>query len=250
MGWGAWRIASVLGLVWAMPASAGPPLLGDDPHTVGAGQMELITALVPVGFDGTVQWSAPVLDVTLGLFDQLDFALSGAPVFEEGEPARGGLSMGFKWQPIRGEHINAAFGPHLDLTFSDGDDPVNPRLGIAAQTAIVLPVQLEYQHGRWAVGTDLGYTVIVDQDDGWLAALYGSVRVLDPLVLVAEFGAAPTSSGQGTNLVLTGGIDWATPFGFNALVGGTGVIHTTSNEPRGWRAYVGMQWLFTVWGSP
>jgi hypothetical protein len=212
--------------------------------------MELITAVVPLGFSDSVQWSAPVLDVTLGLFDRLDIALTGAPVFEEGEPVRGGLSMGFKWQPIQGEHLNGSFTPALDLTFSDGNDPINPRLGLAAETAIVLPVQLEYQHGRWAMGADLGYTVVVDADDGWLAALYGTARVLDSLVLVTEFGAGPTASQEGTNLLLTGGVDWTTPLGFNALVGASGVVHTTSGEEAGWRAYVGLQWLFTVWGSP
>jgi hypothetical protein len=248
MAWGE-RLTASLVLAWAPTALAGPPLVGDNPHTLGGGQLELIVAVIPVSGEKTAEWSAPLLDVTVGIVDGFDLAVSGAPVFTEGQSVRGSVSFGFKWQPLRTSTWNAAFSPNVDFSFSEDNDPINPTLGVVADTSIALPVQLEYGANRWAVGADLGYTVVVDGADSWITSLYGNVVVLDWLTLVAEFAALPTSSSKGTNLLLTGGFDWATPLGFNVLASGSGGFASTSDESLPWRAYLGLQWKGTLWGD-
>lgn len=223
----------------SLPATAGPPLFSDDPQTVGRGNVELIVASVAFGISENIQLSAPVVDLTLGLLPALDFALVLNPIFEFGPeerlPTEGAMTLALKWQPIRGEHWNAAFTPAVSLDFP-----------AEAETTVFLPVQVEYRWSRFAVGGDGGWSIVSNARDLWQAALYGSYRASDDWVLVGEVFAFRSPADSRTKLGMSFGFDWRTPLGIHLLAAAGPGIPTSGGDRLKWRAYLGTQWNFSL----
>jgi len=223
-------------------AHASPPLLSDDPHTVGPGRVEAILAGSAFVHGDSGEILLPGVDLTFGVFEGVDLELVASPVFTVTPDApvetQGFLSLSVKWQPLRGEHWNAAFTPSAALNA--------PLIG---ETNFVLPVQIEYDWKRFSLGVDAGYIVDLDDPDVWVAALYGGWAASDSLSLVAEVWGGRRSGGDRSATGLTLGLDWVMPGGLHLLAGaGPGFNHSGGRSTR-WDAYLGLQWDFAL-GSP
>ena len=222
---------------------AGPPLLADDPHTIGPGKTEAILAISGLGDRDTQILSAPILDLTLGVIEGVDLTLvmSADHTFESGhEPDTDGAgSIGVKWQPVASERWNASFSPALTLTPSS----------IADEAVVVLPVELEYDWARFYAGVNAGYAIDSDGPDLLFGALHGGFAASDSLTLLAELwgGAlgADHEEAAGFNL----GFDWMTPLGPHLLAAaGPGYSWRDDGRAR-WYAYLGLQWDSTLWSG-
>ena len=202
----------------------------------------MILGVRALGLGDYVELAAPGADVTVGLLDGLDFFIVGAPVFELGPREAllgndGELDLGFKWQPIRGEHWNASFTPGVGLGFPFGDAP-----------AVLLPLQVEYQRDDFMVGTDFAWVVATDGPDIWFVATYGGYSLTDDLQLLGEFVWLRSPFDFETQLLLNFGLDWTTPTGFNLLASAGPGIEVFEGGEITWRAFFGIQWTFAVWG--
>jgi hypothetical protein len=228
--------------LWAAPVDAGPPMLSDDPHTVGPGRVELIVATSGLGFGDSATLLAPVADLTLGVVTGVDITALVSPVFTFSQgmttEATGGVTLGVKWQPIRGEHWNASFTPTGALNM--------PRIGTST---LLLPVQVEYARQAFAVGADGGYIVGFDDPDLWFAALYGTWAASDSLTLLAEIWGGQKTGTVASEAGLTFGLDWKTPKGMHLLTSlGPGLVWRGDRQVR-WHFYVGLQWDFALWSK-
>ena len=173
--------------VWAVlvpnGATAGPPLVSDDPSTIGRGRVEALLAIRGSGDFRTNVVAAPVVDVTLGLAEGLDFVVVGEPVFVAdslADPSNrwstsASIEGGFKWRLLAGDHFSASFTPVI------GVDVLS-----AEKLFVRFPVQVEARFGRFAVGVDGGWQVVRHGLDGWNASIYGSWQTTPKLALMAE----------------------------------------------------------------
>ncbi|MBW2697890.1 MAG: hypothetical protein JRE70_15520, partial [Deltaproteobacteria bacterium] len=222
------------------PAEAGPPLISDDPHTVGPGRVEVILAASGFGYGELVALQVPAADLTLGVFEGLDVSAVISPVFtfapDLATESSAALSLGLKWQPLRGQHWNAAFTPTGAINF--------PLLG---ETTLILPAQIEYTWQRLSLGVDGGYVVDFDDEDLWFAILYGGWTATDTLSLLAEIWGGESTRDHAREVGLTFGLDWMTPMGMHWLAAaGPGIASSGGRRVR-WRFYLGLQWNFALW---
>jgi len=218
-------------------ARAGPPLVSDDPHVVGAGNVEAILAggLVQRGDETGLQ--APALDLTLGLLHGLDatFVVALAHVRPPDESPSNSATIipGFKWQPIHGARLDASFSPAVAI-----DSLVSGELGF------VLPVQVEYGWEHFGIGTDLGYTIVRDAPDQWQTTLYGLWSASDDLMLLAELWSLSSIGVDSADFGGSVGVEWALPRDFYVLAAvGTGFASTQGSRIDAY-AYVGLMWAF------
>jgi hypothetical protein len=230
-------------LAFDTAASAGPPMINDDPHTVGAGHVEVIVAASAGEQADVIALPAPLFDVTIGVLDGLDLAFVASPVFvfEAAMPVERdvSLSLGMKWQPIRGEGFNAAFTPTVALN-----------VATRKEVGIIVPVQIEYAFEDVAIGADLGYGAILNAADQWHAGTYVATETFEGLTLMAELWAFGRTGHSGTWFGMGVGFDWEMVRGWHLLAsGGTGIAAIDA-ERVAWQAYLGVLWRFSAWGAP
>ncbi len=178
-----------LALLAAMLASepatgrAGPPLIADDPNTVGPGVVQPILALVAFKQgDGTLL-RAPILDLTVGLVDSLDATLlvSLASLHDASMRPKWRRSAffapGLKWRFLSTDRGSLAFTPAL---FINSREPEH--------IAGLLPIQGELilRDGSSVVGFDVGYAPVHKEAHEGLVAVYGSWAATQRVNLLAE----------------------------------------------------------------
>jgi len=224
-------------------AVATMPLVLDDPHTIGAGNVEAVLAVASLEQEGAIGTEVPVVDLDIGLLDGLDLALVGSAIHTSFEtqslPIEGHIRASLKWQFLQSDHWNAALNPGFDSSLRSD-----------RENSVVLPLQIEYARGRFAWGFEGDYLFSLEEADQWLAGTYGSFHCRDDLFLLAEVWALGVREGGSTDLGISGGLDWQTPVGPRMLASvGTGIASFGVGRIE-WRAYFGLQWNFRLWGSP
>lgn len=221
-------------------ANAGPPLISDDPHTIGPGAVEAIIALEAFRLDEATSIAAPLLDLTVGLIEKLDATLVAAPLFEDvgGSSTSSSefIEAGIKWQPLRTERWNASASPVVIV-----GDQIDGRVGFA------LPLQVEVSFDAVAIGIDSGFALFVDGSDGWHGNLYSTWSFPEGPTLMAEVWSAGRADRQQGEVATGLGIEWPAPHGLSFL-GSAGAGIATWGSPRlDWYGYVGVKWAFRAW---
>lgn len=229
---------------------AGPPLIADDPHTVGPGVVQPIFATNTFVQGRETLLRGPTADVTIGLVDSLDATVVASLASwhdASGDPAWtfGGLfAIGAKWEFLRRERGSLAFSPALLI------DTQAPR-----EPAALLPIQgeLTVGGGKAAIGFDVGYIAVRSDAHEWYAALYANWAVTARLKLLGELwvlsfgaiGAADLGTSVGTDLGGSLGIDWGIVGNKVRLLASAGTGMVSFGAPRvDVRAYLGTQLTF------
>lgn len=117
-GW----LAGVLVFVWPAVTLAGPPLIADDPNTLGSGQLQVSPAFAASGGYGEVSVSGPILDSSLGLLPGVDFSLFGTPLFVLAPGAPGGRGQRLPLPLRRLRRVPLAHGGDGARGAGRGDD--------------------------------------------------------------------------------------------------------------------------------
>ena len=241
--WPSWIRTPAVWISILIPAGAslaGPPLVLDDPHTIGSGNVEAILAVSSLEQAGRISTQAPLIDLGLGLIHGLDLNLIGSPTHAaddtEALPIQGNIAGSLKWQFLQADHWNASLTPGIAVNLRSG-----------GRKSVVLPLQIEYARGRFAWGLDGTYLFVMEDTDQWLAGSYASFRYRDGLFLLAEVWALGVREGKSTDLGISGGIDWRTPLGPRLLASAGTDIASFGIERIEWRVYLGLQWNFRLW---
>jgi hypothetical protein len=196
-----------------------------------------VTAL---GFPNSTEVVAPLVDLTLGVFDRVDLILVASPVFSVSPDlptdTSGVVALAAKWQFLRTEHWNASFSPAGVFN--------SPVIG---DSNVILPVELEYSRESFAVGINGSYVVDFDRSDLWYMSLYVGLGATDSLELLAEIwggrGTPDERSALGVNL----GLDWEMQRGLHLLAAGGPGVGWQSGRHVQWYAFLGLQWQFALW---
>jgi len=228
-------------------ARAGPPLIADDPNTVGPGVVQPIFAVSTFRQGDETLVLGPTADVTIGLVDSLDATVIAtlASLHDvTGNPRwtlSGLFAVGVKWQFFRRKRGSLCFSPAYVI------DTAEPK-----RSGILLPIEGELAVGRGKVviGFDVGYVVQQRQGHQWFVALYATwaatrrLNVLGELWAVSFGQTGPTELGEpiGTDIGTSIGIDYGLIGNELRLLAavGTGIVSWGASRVD-IRAYLGAQ---------
>lgn len=237
----------LIGFVIAWPSAnalAGPPLISDDPNTIGPGNVQPIVSVSVFQAEDVTTVRAPLVDLTVGLVESLDMTLIAAVVHTRDgsvEPPwadRASIFPGLKWEFFITDRGSLAFSPAFNVNTS------SPRRSFA-----LLPFQGELSVGRRrraTVGFDAGYELVVDSSHRWFVAPYAryaaspKIHALFELWLLAEAFVDTVSLGGSV------GIDYGIVGDAVRLIAALSPGFATFDGPRvDVRAYLGVQYIFS-----
>jgi len=228
-------------------ARAGPPLVADDPNTVGPGVVQPIFAVSAFVQGDEILVLGPTADVTIGLVDSLDatvIATLASLHDAAGDPRwtlSGLFAVGAKWEFFRRARGSLCFSPAFVI-----DTDASRRPGG------LLPVQgeLDLRQGKAVIGFDVGYVVQRDDAHEWFVALYATWAATRRLNVLGELWAVSFGQTGPTELAEPIGTDFGTSLGidygiigdkFRLLVAlGTGIASVGASRVDV-RAYLGTQ---------
>jgi len=231
-------------------AHAGPPLVADDPHTVGPGVVQPIFAVSTFVQGDEALLRGPTADLTIGLVDSLDATVVASlanrhNASQDPEWTFGGLfAVGAKWEFLRRDRGSLAFSPALLL------DTQHPR-----EPAGLLPIQgeLTIGGGKAAIGFDAGYIPVRSDAHEWFAAVYANWTATARLNLLGEvwvlsfgaLGATDSGTAVATDVGASLGIDCGIIGNELRLLASFGTGLVSVGAPRvDLRAYLGTQHTF------
>jgi hypothetical protein len=180
-------------------AVAGPPLISDDPNTVGPGVAQPIFSMIVSNRGSRTTLRAPLLDLTVGLVESLDVTLIASfdATYDASMRPRwelfGVLTPGIKW-----EFFETARGS-LCLSPAFSYNTLAPE-----RVGLLLPLQGELAVGDVdaVIGFDVGYLPFFKGSDEWFAIIYGRTAVTRRLKVLGELWAI----GSAPNVAVTFGL--------------------------------------------
>jgi hypothetical protein len=230
---------------WPGQVSAGPPLIADDPNTIGPRNAQPIVAATVLRRRDETVIRGPVLDQTVGAADSLDVTLivsfNSIHRTEESRDWRwlGVITPGIKWQFFRRDRGSLCLSPAFSVGTAKPDGPL-----------LLLPLQGEIAVGERTarLGFDAGYRVGWSAPDEWFASIYGQIKGTERLTIQGEVWSFGSSEGRRATLGLTVG---ATYLVFRRASKRLDLLVALSpglasfNRPKlDVRAYVGFQYTF------
>ncbi len=219
---------------------AGPPLIADDPNTVGPGVVQPIFATSALNRGDETLVRGPIADVTIGLVDSLDAIVvaSLASLHDASEEPRwtlsGQFAVGVKWQFFRGDRGSLAFTPAFIIDSKAAREP-----------GALLPIQgeLALGNGKAVIGFDIGYVPIRQAQDEWFFAPYASWAATKRLNVLGELWSVSFGRADASDFGASLGIDYSI-FGdeLRLLVSASTGIVSVGRSRVDVRAYVGAQY--------
>jgi hypothetical protein len=237
-------VGALMGLAVALPPSAafaGPPLIADDPNTIGAGRVLPIISASVFDASGELLVEAPISDLTVGVVDSLDFTF-WTPLVGQRDPAvkpqwsfTSVFAPGLKWQFFRTDRGSLCLSPAFYVN-----------AGRLKRSFALLPLQGEIkvgEHRNGVIGFDLGYEGAIRGTHRWFIAPYASYMVSPKLDVLFEMwclGSGPTARTGGSV-----GINAGTESHAIRLLAALGTGFISFGAARvDVRAYLGVQYMF------
>jgi hypothetical protein len=229
----------VAALLLSSPAAAGPPLIADDPNTIGPGFIQPIFSASVLNQGDETLVRGPIVDLTVGLVDSLDATLVVSLVSLHDAASstpwsfRGSLIPGVKWQFFRTERGSLAFSPAFLFNTEDPDQP-----------GALLPFQGELKVGTRGsvIGFDVGYVPFYRATDEWFVAPYANCPATPRLNVLFEVWSLSTSPLEITDVGGSVGIDFGIIGQKLRLISAVSTAFVSIGGPRlDVRGYLGAQ---------
>ena len=236
---------TLLFLISAEAAFAGPPLLTDDPGTPGDKHWEVNIAFTLDKRHTEAAYEAPILDLNYGVGDNIQFKYEVPLVVhhEQGAGTNGGPGnsvLGVKWRFLDQERegINMSVYPQFE---------VNPPTSAADRglvdegTNLLLPVQASKKFGPVWVNGEFGYTLRQHFKDEWLYGLSSGYEIRENLSVMGEIHGGTTKEFKQHDVVFNVGTQWDFTKRYGLLASaGRSFRSGTSGEPN-LLMYLGLQ---------
>lgn len=242
------RVSATLAIAIGSTAgtvSAGPPLIADDPNTIGPGNAQPIFATAVLNRRNRTLIRAPILDLTVGVVDSLDviLVLSMNSLHQETDSPTwqwtGVMTPGIKWQFFRRDRGSLCLSPAFAVGTRDPGSP-----------ALLLPLQGEMQvgDGGATLGFDVGYVSVWRGPEEWFASVYGQVPITKRLTFQSEIWSFGSIRQRVADLGLTVGATYlifSKPRKTLELIAAVSPGLVSFGESRlDVRAYLGFQYTF------
>jgi hypothetical protein len=232
----------------AQPASAGPPLLTDDPGTPGPNHWEVNLAFTTEKNRHDWEFEAPLLDLNYGIGAriQLKYEVPCVIVDEDGQGTRAGVGnslVGIKWRFLDEEKVGVDVSTYPQFEFNTLHSSV--RHGVAEDgTSWLLPVEVAHEFEALTVYGEVGYTWSQRKSDNWFYGLAIERELNERVAVMAELYGIADNSFDDQQLVFNVGFRWK----WNerlSLIGSAGHgIHDSKNERVDLLGYMGLQFTY------
>jgi hypothetical protein len=226
-------------------AQGGPPLLGDDPETPGAGKWEINMAYTEQRTNEEHFRSLPHVDFNYGLGDHIQLKYETGWVFADSpDGMKSGLDdslLGIKWRFLDQEKAGFNMSVYPQLQVENNTD--SAARGIANPGPnLFLPVEVSREFGKVTLVAEVGYQYFRADTNEWVVGIIGAVKPNDDLELLAEVRNFSDKFLNRGDLIVNVGLRQALGSRFKLLAAvGTGL--TNSPGATSFIAYLGIQML-------
>src|SRR5580658_306700 len=151
-----------LAMLCAARASAGPPLITDDPDTPGPNNWEIETAAISQYAGREWQLQTPLLDNNYGVGDHIEvtYEIGWNEVVPKNSGAESGLGdslFGVKWRFLDQEKTWLDVSIYPQVQFNNPTS--SARRGIVDEgTSVIIHFEIGHKIGPWDIYTEPGYT--------------------------------------------------------------------------------------------
>jgi hypothetical protein len=216
---------SVLLLISAGPACAGPPLQTDDTGTPGDKQWEINIAYSLDKRHTTATHETPILDLNYGVGDniQLKYEVPWLVIHENGIGTKSGLGnsvAGVKWRFLDEKRDGVAMSVYPQVEFNNPTTSADRGI-VDEGTNLLLPVQVSKKFGPVWINGEVGYTFRQHSTDEWLYGLSSGYEIRENLSLLGEIHGVSTKNLKNNEVVFNIGTQWdfTKKYGLLASVG-------------------------------
>lgn len=154
-------------------AQGGPPMITDDPYTVGNNKWEINIAQLGITDNSHWQTQSPYFDVNYGVGDQIQLKYeSGISILANAAIPYGGpyADAGMRWKFYQNESAGMALSTYPQYTFSPGYYAKNTDVD-RSETSLFLPIEFSKRWGDFAVNPEVGYGFVNGDEDFWSVGL-------------------------------------------------------------------------------
>lgn len=239
----------IAGAAFSSRAHAGPPLVILDPGVLEPGQWEVITAVSSAAIGDDKFYTAPLVDVSVGLIsERLQVAVTYPHVYADIKDSSsnwefGNLELGATWRFWQDDKWQVALAPiyAFRVTRRTADQGIGSVGDVAT-----LPLVAEYQISPvWRINTSFGYERVESGADLWN---YGAAIVHSYNArweLLAELAGAHNRDTGKDVLDIRAGFDYAVTTDFHLLVAvARGLRETGPAEQLDYEVFIGLQFIF------
>jgi hypothetical protein len=237
--------ALVLAAGCAARAQGGPPLITDDPETIGRNHIELNLALTAAHRPGEREYELPLIDFNYGVGDrgQLKFEIPWVFLQESGERARNGLGnslVGYRYRFLDQKDAGVTMSTYPQVGFNNPTR--SARRGLVERGAeLFLPIEIAREFGEFGVNVELGCDIHQSTPDLWDAGLAIGRNVSDRVEALAEIHEEGLSGFRDSVGIVNLGLRWRVAPERTLLLSVGKGIHGPSTDRPSFVAYVGMQ---------
>jgi hypothetical protein len=248
--WMSYRICIVvfLFLLTVGPASAGPPLLTDDPDTPGDKRWEINVAFILNKYQTESTYEAPNLDLNYGVGDniQIKYEVPWLILHEQGIGTQTGLgnsNFGVKWRFLDEEQYGVNMSTYPQFEFNSLTSAVDSGL-VEKGTSLLLPVEVSKKIGPVLINGEVVYTFEQYHEDEWLYGFFIGYDLRENLTILGEIHGVTSKELKINDVVCNIGTQWDFTKKYGLLASaGRSFERGTSGEPNR-LLYLGLQIRF------
>jgi hypothetical protein len=196
-------------LVWVVLAHAegGPPMITDDPHTVGPNNWEINIAQLSVSGAAGVVFQNPYFDVNYGVGEdiQLKFESGVSSVIPTALPVGGSYATtGVRYRFFHDQEKGIEISTYPQYAFYPSYYGTNSAVNMT-QTSFFLPLEFSKTFGEYTFNPELGYGFVRGDDNFWALGLLVSKEMNKKWSLMFELHfQTPVGLSQSQNVANMG----------------------------------------------
>jgi hypothetical protein len=186
-------------------ASAGPPLLTDDPNTPGDKHWEINVAFTLNEYQTESTYEVPLLDVNYGVGDhiQIKYEVPWLTLHEQGIGTQSGVgnsNFGVKWRFLDEEQHGVNMSAYPQFEFNSATSSADRGL-VEERMSLLLPVEVSKKIGPVLVNGEIGYTFEQHHENEWLYGLFIGYDIRKNLTILGEIHSVTAKEFKRNNAV-------------------------------------------------
>ncbi|HEY3913985.1 MAG TPA: hypothetical protein VGN61_05815 [Verrucomicrobiae bacterium] len=238
------QAATILALVAATNALAGPPLLTDDPDTPGPGHWEINVAWTTTKESDKWEMETPLLDANYGIGERLEltYEVPWAIAHQSGVTASGlGNSLvGMKWRFLDQDKHWLDISTYPQFEFNNSGSSVARGLVDPGWTGY-LPFEFEHKFGRLTSYIETGFIWNQRRPNAVLYGIASEYQINDKFSLCAEVHGEDENRLQEDHVVFNLGFTWKLTEKLNFIGSAGRALQDSSGSGPEFLSYLGLQ---------
>ena len=221
-------------------AQGGPPMITDDPYTVGANKWEINIAMLTIANSSSWTTQVPYFDVNYGVGDQIQLKYESgvSSVINTAIPYGGAYANGgVRWKFYEDKDEGFAFSTYPQYSFYPAYYGKNSSVN-TSETSLLVPFEFSKKFGDYAFNPEIGYGFVNGDDNYWIVGLLLAREISKSWSVMVEWHEQiPVSINPSLYIFNIGTThDFSDTFSLLASVG-----TTVATSPWFWINYLGIQ---------